>query len=70
MSTNTPSLRPCPLCQQPAVTAFRPFCSRGCRDRDLNQWFDEGYRIPAAPPADEGEDYDGDRSRPDDHRGD
>jgi endogenous inhibitor of DNA gyrase (YacG/DUF329 family) len=34
--------------------AHAPFCSRGCRDRDLLQWLGEGYRI-AGPPADEGD---------------
>ena len=24
----------------------RPFCSQGCRDRDLLRWLGEGYRIP------------------------
>jgi uncharacterized protein len=38
--------------------AYRPFCSRGCRDRDLIGWFDEQYRIPVAPAADEGDDPD------------
>jgi len=28
-----------------------PFCSRGCKDRDLLKWLGEGYRI-AGPPAD------------------
>jgi uncharacterized protein len=51
--------RPCPLCSKPAVQAFRPFCSRGCRDRDLNGWFDEDYRIPVPPAADEGDDHEG-----------
>ncbi len=32
---------------------FRPFCSRGCRDRDLINWVDEGYKMPAAPEEDE-----------------
>ena len=38
--------RPCPLCHKPQAHEYRPFCSRGCRDRDLNAWFDEGYRLP------------------------
>ena len=42
----------CPLCGQPADPAFRPFCSRGCKDRDLLQWLGEGYRF-SGPPADE-----------------
>ena len=28
-----------------------PFCSRGCKDRDLLNWLGEGYRVPG-PPAD------------------
>lgn len=50
--------RPCPACKAPSVEAYRPFCSRGCRDRDLIGWFDEQYRIPVAPAADEGDDPD------------
>jgi endogenous inhibitor of DNA gyrase (YacG/DUF329 family) len=26
-----------------------PFCSRGCKDRDLLKWLGEGYRIPGPP---------------------
>ena len=26
-----------------------PFCSRGCKDRDLLQWLGDGYRIPGPP---------------------
>ncbi|HZV57511.1 MAG TPA: DNA gyrase inhibitor YacG [Sphingobium sp.] len=44
----------CPICKKPTVHEFRPFCSRGCRDRDLIQWMDEGYRLPVRP--DENED--------------
>jgi endogenous inhibitor of DNA gyrase (YacG/DUF329 family) len=36
----------CPICRRPPVAAFAPFCSRGCKDRDLLQWLGEGYRIP------------------------
>ena len=43
----------CPICKKPGVQAFRPFCSRGCRDRDLINWVDEGYKMPAAPEEDE-----------------
>ena len=39
----------CPICGKPAAPAHTPFCSRGCRDRDLLQWLGEGYRIPAGP---------------------
>ena len=37
----------CAVCGKPATPAFTPFCSQGCRDRDLLQWLGEGYRIPA-----------------------
>ncbi|MFN3944047.1 MAG: DNA gyrase inhibitor YacG [Allosphingosinicella sp.] len=41
----------CPLCGKPAAAPHRPFCSQGCRDRDLLNWLGEGYRV-AGPPAD------------------
>jgi endogenous inhibitor of DNA gyrase (YacG/DUF329 family) len=41
----------CPICRKPASAEHAPFCSRGCKDRDLLRWLDEGYRIPG-PPAD------------------
>ena len=43
--------KPCPLCGKPAVKEHTPFCSRGCKDRDLLRWLDEGYKIPG-PAAD------------------
>ena len=36
----------CPICTAPTVPAHAPFCSRGCKDRDLLQWLGEGYRLP------------------------
>ncbi|MBO9713379.1 DNA gyrase inhibitor YacG [Sphingomonas sp.] len=39
----------CPLCAKPSSAAHAPFCSRGCKDRDLLQWLGEGYRIPGEP---------------------
>jgi endogenous inhibitor of DNA gyrase (YacG/DUF329 family) len=42
---------PCPICGQPAVPRFAPFCSRRCADVDLGRWFGEAYRIPAEPTA-------------------
>ena len=44
--------KPCPLCGKPPVDAHAPFCSKGCKSRDLLKWLGEGYRIPG-PPADE-----------------
>ena len=36
----------CPLCGRPAKPETRPFCSRRCADRDLGNWFNEGYFVP------------------------
>ena len=46
----------CPLCGKPASADHAPFCSRGCRDRDLLNWLGDSYRVPgsAAPDAGEG----------------
>ncbi|WP_324805710.1 DNA gyrase inhibitor YacG [Sphingomonas sp. LY29] len=43
--------KPCPLCGKPPMPDHTPFCSRGCKDRDLLNWLGEGYRVPG-PPAD------------------
>ena len=45
------SLKRCPLCRQPSTAEHAPFCSRGCKDRDLLKWLGDGYAIPG-PPAD------------------
>ena len=39
----------CPICGKPTDPAHKPFCSRGCKDRDLLKWLGEGYAIPGAP---------------------
>ena len=39
----------CPLCGKREVAEHAPFCSRGCKDRDLLKWLGEGYRIPGPP---------------------
>ncbi|WP_375248924.1 DNA gyrase inhibitor YacG [Sphingomonas sp.] len=36
----------CPICGAPPLAAIAPFCSRGCKDRDLLRWLGEGYRLP------------------------
>ena len=50
----------CPVCGKPGSPQHRPFCSQGCRDRDLIQWLSDGYRIPG-PPA-EADEQDSDRN--------
>jgi len=42
----TARTKSCPICRKPRAEEFTPFCSRGCRDRDLNQWFNDGYSVP------------------------
>lgn len=39
----------CPICDRPVHSDHAPFCSQGCRDRDLLQWLGEGYRLPGRP---------------------
>ena len=41
--------KPCPVCGQPPSAEHQPFCSRGCKDRDLLKWLGDGYRIPGPP---------------------
>lgn len=53
----------CTICGKPQTEAYKPFCSQGCRDRDLLQWLGEGYRIPAGP-AEQEEGSDGVDSDP------
>src|SRR3546814_12732975 len=45
----------CPVCGRTQAPEFRPFCSKGCRDRDLLNWLGEGYKVPgpAVPNASE-----------------
>ena len=45
------SAKDCPLCGKPPAVEHAPFCSRGCKDRDLLKWLGEGYRIPGPPAA-------------------
>jgi endogenous inhibitor of DNA gyrase (YacG/DUF329 family) len=47
----TPDTKACPLCGKPPAPEHAPFCSRGCKDRDLLRWLDEGYRIPSPTPG-------------------
>lgn len=43
----------CPRCRKSArydaTNEFRPFCSAGCKNDDIIQWADQGYRIPGRP---------------------
>lgn len=44
-----PPAKPCPVCGKPADLAVLPFCSKRCRDVDLNRWLSGTYVIPGRP---------------------
>jgi endogenous inhibitor of DNA gyrase (YacG/DUF329 family) len=48
MPDPNPGTRQCPTCGKPAITRFRPFCSRRCADVDLHRWLSGSYAVPAA----------------------
>lgn len=46
--------KPCAYCgKSPRTAAHEPFCSPGCQDRDLLQWMNGGYALPASDNEDE-----------------
>lgn len=47
--------RRCPRCGRPGDPRYRPFCSAGCRDRDLLDWLEGRYAVPAVEAEDEEE---------------
>jgi endogenous inhibitor of DNA gyrase (YacG/DUF329 family) len=49
----SPAPRPCAICGKPVQTAFRPFCSRRCKDVDLHRWLAGSYVVPASDPEDD-----------------
>lgn len=48
-----PRTNTCPICGKPTASEHKPFCSRGCKDRDLLKWLGEGYRVPGPEVAHE-----------------
>jgi uncharacterized protein len=47
--------KPCPICGNPAVERYRPFCSRRCADVDLHRWFSGAYAVPVTEDEEEDE---------------
>ncbi len=49
------SEKPCPICNRPAASELRPFCSKRCADEDLTRWFTGRYAIPVLPESEDEE---------------
>lgn len=43
----------CPICREPSVRSYKPFCSKRCSDVDLHRWLTGGYAIPAVESEDD-----------------
>jgi endogenous inhibitor of DNA gyrase (YacG/DUF329 family) len=67
-ATVTP-LRPrvkCPECGRPSMRETYPFCSKRCKDVDLNRWLSGRYVIPGEPLDGHADDPAGGRDRDED----
>ncbi len=53
--TNRNPAKPCPICDKPAQSLHDPFCSKRCKDIDLNRWLSDSYIIPGNPAEDDSE---------------
>ena len=49
MAKTSNQTKRCPLCGRAEEPEHAPFCSRGCKDRDLLKWLGDGYAIPGPP---------------------
>ncbi len=49
MTKPVKTTRKCPMCRKAAHEEHSPFCSKGCKDRDLLKWLDGGYSVPGEP---------------------
>jgi uncharacterized protein len=45
--------RPCPECKRESSREFWPFCSRRCKEVDMNRWLSGAYAIPVRDDEDE-----------------
>jgi endogenous inhibitor of DNA gyrase (YacG/DUF329 family) len=43
----------CPICDRPRDARYRPFCSKRCADKDLGNWLNETYTVPAGEAPDD-----------------
>ncbi len=44
--------RRCPICAEPSVHKYHPFCSGRCADIDLHKWLGGQYAVPAVEQPD------------------
>ena len=59
----------CPICRRRAAAEpFQPFCSKRCRDVDLNRWLSGVYAVPGKEEEDE-DGLGGERADPEGERG-
>jgi endogenous inhibitor of DNA gyrase (YacG/DUF329 family) len=56
MPSATSPRKGCPVCSKPPSAEHAPFCSRGCKDRDLLNWLGDAYRVPGPPAAETAQD--------------
>jgi endogenous inhibitor of DNA gyrase (YacG/DUF329 family) len=47
--------RPCPECKRVSSREYYPFCSRRCKEIDLNRWLSGSYSIAGKPAEDDQE---------------
>lgn len=45
----------CPICGRPVDKAYHPFCSKRCKNVDLQRWLGGHYRVPTDEEPDPGE---------------
>lgn len=43
----------CPLCGQPRIHDYRPFCSKRCADVDLGRWLSGSYVVAGSKDSEE-----------------
>ena len=47
LPSNNNKTASCPICGEPVVEQYAPFCSKRCADIDLHRWLTGSYAIPA-----------------------
>ena len=51
--------RACPECGKPSARDTYPFCSKRCKDVDLNRWLSGSYAIPVTEAEENTQDGEG-----------